>query len=312
MKKLLLLPLLILAFWFTLACTPDRNWTPEEQDCYRQRPLPVNLMTLSYHDQIQTFCLWNYPTWTYVEWDWTTHSCFSNDLMWAKGDYDNLNPMPSLWTPYPFWHNPLQQQFSEPPEINDAEPIDEQFDPFAFDHCFWSNPFDQETLDIVDRMYNEWLTIYSEPCDFRPWSAITREEASKFYSLFAMNILGQEPDTSLSCEFTDINLATPDLRDDIVRACQLGIMKWRHWKISPKEQLYLEQAEAMFIRILIGMLPENWTNRYDSYHQEWYELWYFDKFFKRTETRRGYIAWWMYKYAHPLRDNQISDKYPEL
>jgi hypothetical protein len=58
-----------------------------------------------------------------------------------------------------------------------------------------------------------------------PGKEITREEAAKFFSVFATEILGKTPDTSLPCTFSDLGGATPDLVDDIILSCQLGLFK---------------------------------------------------------------------------------------
>jgi hypothetical protein len=53
---------------------------------------------------------------------------------------------------------------------------------------------------------------------------ITRAELAKMLSNWAMNVIGNTPDESAVCEFSDIDSVKGDLHDFIIKSCQLGLM----------------------------------------------------------------------------------------
>jgi hypothetical protein len=56
--------------------------------------------------------------------------------------------------------------------------------------------------------------------------SLRRDEASKFFVQYAKESLGLTPDTSnISCEFSDLDSAWPDLKNLIKESCQLGLFK---------------------------------------------------------------------------------------
>jgi hypothetical protein len=54
---------------------------------------------------------------------------------------------------------------------------------------------------------------------------MTREQAAKFFSAYASNVMKKTKDTTLTCRFNDIQQADSTLVDSIVESCQLGIFK---------------------------------------------------------------------------------------
>jgi len=52
-----------------------------------------------------------------------------------------------------------------------------------------SFPYTAEELQTaISRMYDEGLTKYTTISDYRPFNTMTREEASKFFGVFAKTI----------------------------------------------------------------------------------------------------------------------------
>ena len=83
----------------------------------------------------------------------------------------------------------------------------------------------EELKAAVARMYDAALTSKSTLASYLPNNTMTREEASKFFSVFAKNEYNKTENPDLSCDFYDISKADPTLRSSIVSACRLGIFK---------------------------------------------------------------------------------------
>jgi len=56
---------------------------------------------------------------------------------------------------------------------------------------------------------------------FDPYRVLTREEATKIFSNFAMNVLCRKPDNNLTIEYTDIENSDVTLKPYIILAYQL-------------------------------------------------------------------------------------------
>jgi hypothetical protein len=65
------------------------------------------------------------------------------------------------------------------------------------------------------------MTIYNAVDEFAPNRKITREEAAKIFSNFAMNILCRVPNEDLSIDYTDVKNANTTLQPYIKLAYQL-------------------------------------------------------------------------------------------
>ena len=172
-----------------------------------------------------------------------------------------------------------------------------------------SMPEIPETYRAVKRMYDNWLTSYSTPDTFLPSSLVTREQAAKFFSVFATAILWKTEDDSLPCNFSDIGQATPDLVDDIISSCRLGIFKWYQGHFNPKANITMTDTQVVLIRTIVWMLPENWAHYADSYHQKGYDMWLFDGRTRGvTPQDRWGIAIYMFEYKFlEYRNHQNSD-----
>lgn len=54
---------------------------------------------------------------------------------------------------------------------------------------------------------------------------MTREEAAKFFSVFAQTQFDKQEDAMAACQFADIATADLTLKNNITLACKLGIFK---------------------------------------------------------------------------------------
>ncbi|MEI8091361.1 MAG: hypothetical protein WCG98_03865 [bacterium] len=77
----------------------------------------------------------------------------------------------------------------------------------------------------VDWMYTAGLTSKATLADFLPNKTMTRQEASKFFSVFAKSEFNKTEKASDTCAFSDMRLSDTTLTTSITSACKLGIFK---------------------------------------------------------------------------------------
>lgn len=82
-----------------------------------------------------------------------------------------------------------------------------------------------EFLKAMVALKSYELTRFNDVDQFEPYDNLTREEAAKFLSQFAMNVLCRKPDPAITVNYQDIGTADPTLKQYIVLAKQLKIMK---------------------------------------------------------------------------------------
>ena len=109
---------------------------------------------------------------------------------------------------------------------NDWKPVETKevekqlFNPTIKTSCF--NPLDQKTIDQGNAMtellkqahqmlYSYQLTRWQGTKDFAPERSLTRQEAARFMTEFATNVLCRKPSRSYADQFTDLGDADPTL-----------------------------------------------------------------------------------------------------
>jgi len=291
MKKLLLLvaPLLLL-FGFTFAVGEfPVNWTQQEQRQRRCRPLPAD-----YYTNVVSMCNWNFPNWMS---DWEPLDC-NAQASTIYGEFIGENPPADTTYINPYCYTFLN---IAPPIVQqpDVSPVTDPQDPRRMN----------EVQSAITWMYSKHLTSYDTVATFQPAQNITREQASKFYGMFARDIIWKSPNPGLPCTFSDINQADPTLVDSITLACKLGLFKWYNGKFDPKWKITVNASQTVFIRSIVWMLPEIGANYWDAYAAKWYEMWIFGH---RTRDKdlepRWSIAIYMFEYSHPeYRNHQNQD-----
>ena len=60
---------------------------------------------------------------------------------------------------------------------------------------------------------------------YAPTRNLSRQEAAKMFSNFAINVLCRKPDLNLKVNYSDVENADPTLKPYITLAYQLGVMK---------------------------------------------------------------------------------------
>jgi hypothetical protein len=127
--------------------------------------------------------------------------------------------------------------------------------------------------DAITRAYTKKLTIHLYTDDFKPYQAIRRDEAAKFFVSFA-KFVGKT--TTLieadQCMFSDIDKARTDLKESVIESCKLGIFKGNKGKFTPDGILTNAQAIAVLMRIVDGYQLENAGYRAEKYIERAKEL----------------------------------------
>ena len=113
------------------------------------------------------------------------------------------------------------------------------------------------------------MTMFDSVEGFAPKRNLSREEAAKIFSNFAINVLCRKPDTNLSVNYSDVENANPTLKPYITLAYQLGVMKGSgkgDGKFRPKE--YISKAEVN--AVLIRMILKSYLDENKSENKLWY------------------------------------------
>ena len=113
------------------------------------------------------------------------------------------------------------------------------------------------------------MTMFDNVEGFDPYRNLSREEAAKIFSNFAINVLCRKPDMSLSVKYSDVENVDPTLKPYITLAYQLGVMKGSGMgdgKFRPKE--YISKAEVN--AVLIRMILKSYLDEKQSENKVWY------------------------------------------
>jgi len=127
--------------------------------------------------------------------------------------------------------------------------------------------------NAITWMYNAGLTIYNNKEDFLPNNYMTREEASKFFSVFAKEEFSLQEDPNKVCNFLDISLADPTLTSSIKSSCKMGIFKWYNNRFMYSNKLTNAQAVTVLMRIVFGWMYEPDSAYYINYLNKAKEIW---------------------------------------
>lgn len=128
-----------------------------------------------------------------------------------------------------------------------------------------TNTSNEELTKAVTWMYNAGLTSKSTVADFLPDNTMTRQEASKFFSVFAKNEFWKIEDSSINCTFADSRKISPSLLPSVISACKMWLFKWSQGNFIPLTNLTNAQAITVLMRIMVGKLVEPTTAFYVNY-----------------------------------------------
>ena len=98
------------------------------------------------------------------------------------------------------------------------------------------------------------MTMFDSVDSFAPYRNLSREEAAKIFSNFAMHVLCRKPDMNLSVKYSDVENADPSLKPYITLAYQLGVMKGSGMgdgTFRPFDAITKAEVNAVLIRMIL-------------------------------------------------------------
>lgn len=136
---------------------------------------------------------------------------------------------------------------------------------------------DSETISTSDEfkkalkfLSSYEMTMFDSVDGYDPYRKLTREEAAKIFSNFAINVLCRKPDLNLHTNYVDVANANPTLKPYIELAYQLGIMKGHghgDGKFRPFDYISKAEVNAVLIRMILkSYLEENTGIWYQNYN----------------------------------------------
>jgi hypothetical protein len=84
------------------------------------------------------------------------------------------------------------------------------------------------------------------------YGTLIRSHMAKMLSAWGTDVLGLTPDTSATCEFTDIENQTQEMKDFIVESCQLGLMGQNISEFRPNDKVTRAEFGTVLSRALRG------------------------------------------------------------
>ena len=149
----------------------------------------------------------------------------------------------------------------------------EIFNPTIQTTCF--NPLDKQTIDQGNKisellriahqmLYSYSLTKWQGTKDFAPERSLTREEAARFMTEFATNVLCRKASRSYNDHFTDLEKVNPELLPYIKKSYEYLIFngdsnaegKKEKTTFRPKELITVGELSAIMTRLVRNELLE--------------------------------------------------------
>ena len=113
------------------------------------------------------------------------------------------------------------------------------------------------------------MTMFDSVEGFDPYRNLSREEAAKIFSNFAMHVLCRKPDMNLSVKYSDVENADPSLKPYITLAYQLGVMKGS-WMGDGEFRPFDAISKAEVNAVLIRMILKSYLDEKQSENKMWY------------------------------------------
>ncbi len=113
------------------------------------------------------------------------------------------------------------------------------------------------------------MTMFDSVDGFDPYRNLSREEAAKIFSNFAINVLCRKPDMNLSVKYSDVENADPSLKPYITLAYQLGVMKGSGMgdgEFRPFDAISKAEVNAVLIRMIL----KSYLDEKQSENKMWY------------------------------------------
>lgn len=150
-----------------------------------------------------------------------------------------------------------------------------------------------EVNESILWLYNNWLTIFNNTTSFMSDELISREQASKFFSVFNNLINKDWAKSTENCTLKDIKNADHSLLQYINDSCAQWIILWNNGNFMPFWKLTKAQAITILVRIVKWKLNEWWMRRYQEYYNYANEIWLLNNLnYNETTIDGEYITRW--------------------
>jgi len=117
---------------------------------------------------------------------------------------------------------------------------------------------DAEFTSALSWAYENGLTKYNTEDAFMPYSNITREQATKFFASYTVtNLCDVTTSDNEACTFSDINSGDYSLKEYIMLACELGLVKGTGGKFLPMNNLTRAEAFTILSRAMSSNAGED-------------------------------------------------------
>jgi hypothetical protein len=123
--------------------------------------------------------------------------------------------------------------------------------------------YGEELLQAYTYAYQIGITTIDTIDKANMYGNLTRAQAAKMLSQFAIQVLGKTPDTTKSCAYPDIQ-GQGDLTERMITSCQLGLMGMGIQKFTPAATMTRAEFGTVLSRILRG-------DAYDTQGGNYYE-----------------------------------------
>ena len=159
------------------------------------------------------------------------------------------------------------------------------------------------------------MTMFDSVDSFAPYRNLSREEAAKIFSNFAMHVLCRKPDMNLSVKYSDVENADPSLKPYITLAYQLGVMKGSgmgNGEFRPFDAISKAEVNAVLIRMILkSYLDEKETElktRYSEYNKVATDLGIINQGAGAEAVPRHDVALMLFRaYKHQVFDRRNID-----
>ena len=190
---------------------------------------------------------------------------------WGGGWYSSTSNPSNSSTPSTEQKKPETPVKNEPVKTEQVKT--EIFNPTIQTTCF--NPLDKQTIDQGNKisellriahqmLYSYSLTKWQGTKDFAPERSLTREEAARFMTEFATNVLCRKASRTYNDHFTDLEKVNPELLPYIKKSYEYLIFngdsnaegKKEKTTFRPKELITVGELSAIMTRLVRNELLE--------------------------------------------------------
>ena len=201
----------------------------------------------------------------------STSSSSWGGYSWGGGISHSSTSSPSSSTPSTEQKKPETPVKNEPVKTEQVKT--EIFNPTIQTTCF--NPLDKQTIDQGNKisellriahqmLYSYSLTKWQGTKDFAPERSLTREEAARFMTEFATNVLCRKASRTYNDHFTDLEKVNPELLPYIKKSYEYLIFngdsnaegKKEKTTFRPKELITVGELSAIMTRLVRNELLE--------------------------------------------------------